>query len=74
MSDWVDFERWPDCPAMERPGFVFEVVNADDQAMLTPCVVPLPIPTDWTSAPVRFRLVQETRPRRSEPLPEPVIR
>lgn len=74
MSDWIDFSRWPDCATMERPGIVFEVVNEENQGMLTPCVVPLPIPTDWNSEPVRFRIVPEAKPRRSTPIPEPVIR
>jgi hypothetical protein len=74
MSEWIDFERWPDCPTMQRPGIVFEIVNDANQSMLTECVVPLPIPTDWTSRPVRFRTVPEPEPRRSSPIPEPVPR
>lgn len=71
MSEWIDFDHWPECTAMERPGFVFEVVNADQQALLTNCVVPLETPFDWRSPPLRFRVVVESAPRHSEPLPKP---
>lgn len=71
MCEWIDFERWPECRQMERPGYVFEVVNAEDQSMLTTCVVPLHPPFDWSSAPVKFRIVPEPAPRHSDPLPLP---
>jgi len=71
MSEWVDFERWPDCVRMERPGYVFEVRNGEGLVMLTPCTVPLRLPFDWTSQPVRFRLVEQPRPRHSTPVPRP---
>jgi hypothetical protein len=72
MSDWIDFERWPECTGMERPGVVFEVQNADLEIMTTTCVVPLQPPFDWASPPVRFRVVEEAPPRHSSPLPAPV--
>jgi len=71
MSEWIDFERWPDCVRMERPGYVFEVRNGEGRTLLTPCTVPLQLPFDWTSPPVRFRLVEEQRPRHSTPVPRP---
>ncbi len=71
MSDWIDFNRWKDCASMERPGFVFEVANAEDQRMLTRCMHPLQRPWDWTSAPVRFRIVAAPKPRHSRPIPRP---
>jgi hypothetical protein len=71
MSEWIDFERWPDCVRMERPGYVFEVRNGEGRILLTPCTVPLRLPFDWTSPPVRFRLVEEQRPRHSAPVPRP---
>lgn len=74
MCDWVDFSRWPECKEMERPGIVFEVVNGEDLRMLTQCVVPLDLPFDWKSAPVKFRPVPEPRPRHSTPLPRPADR
>ena len=70
MSEWIDFERWPDCKHMERPGIVFEVTNGD-QTLLTNCVVPLPLPSDWVVHPLRFRVVPQPRPRHSSPLPKP---
>jgi hypothetical protein len=72
MSDWIDFDRWPDCAELERPGYVFEVVNEKGDSMLTECTVPLQTPFDWTSPPVRFRLVPELPPRHSDPIPPPV--
>lgn len=71
--DWIDFDRWPECRAMERPGIVFEVENAEGQSLLTPCSVPLELPFDWTSAPTRFRPVEEPKPRHSNPLPPPAV-
>nr|WP_234819371.1 hypothetical protein [Sinorhizobium meliloti] len=37
MSEWIDFERWPECKRMERPGIAFEVTNGD-QTLLTAAV------------------------------------
>jgi hypothetical protein len=71
MSDWIDFDRWNECVRMERPGFVFEVKNANGQSLFTPCRHPLQTPWDWKSGPVQFRLVKEIKPRHSEPLPKP---
>jgi hypothetical protein len=71
MVEWIDFERWPECPSMERPGFVFEVTNAEQQTLLTECVVPLEVPFDWRSPPLKFRLVPEPEPRHSDPIPAP---
>ncbi|MFC6487673.1 hypothetical protein [Nitratireductor sp. GCM10026969] len=71
MGEWIDYSRWPECPAMERPGLVFEVRNGQGQVMLTRCEVPLPMPFDWTSAPVRFRVIEEPKPRHSTPIPPP---
>ncbi|RVG98639.1 hypothetical protein [Sinorhizobium meliloti] len=73
MSEWIDFERWPDRKSMERPGIVFEVTNGD-QTLLTDCVVPLPLPSDWVVHLVRFRAVPQPRPRHSAQIPEPVDR
>ena len=74
MCEWVDFSRWDECKAMERPGYVFEVVNAEEQSMLTTCTVPLEMPFDWSSSPVKFRMVPEPMPRHSDPLPRPTDR
>lgn len=73
MIEWIDFIRWQDCKAMEKPGYVFEVVNADDQRMLTSCIVPLEVPLDWSTLPIKFRIVPEQQPRRSTPLPPSVL-
>lgn len=74
MTDWVSFDQWTNCPAMERPGYVFEVANAEGQTLLTRCDPALQKPWDWTSGPVRFRLVPEQKPRRSNPIPAPTPR
>ena len=71
MSDWIDFDRWPSCAQLERPGFVFEVRNGEGRSLLTTCSVPLQLPFDWTSPPVQFRLVEPPKPRRSNPIPRP---
>lgn len=71
MSDWMDFEHWAECEQLARPGYVFEVVNGEEQRLFTNCVQPLVKPWDWTSDPVRFRLVPEQQPRRSKPMPKP---
>ena len=67
--DWIDFDRWPECRTMERPGIVFEVENAGGQNLLTACVVPLELPADWTSRPLRFRVVEAPALRHSAPIP-----
>ena len=72
MSEWIDVSRWPECASMESPGLVFEVQNADQHILTTHCVVPLQLPFDWKTKPVRFRVVEEERPRHSSPLPPPV--
>ena len=69
MTDWIDFDQWKHCAEMARPGYVFEVTNAEGKSMMTPCVIPLQAPWDWTSPPVRFRLVPESKPRHSSPIP-----
>ncbi|WP_201859827.1 hypothetical protein [Microvirga soli] len=70
MSEWVDFERWKDCSQLQRPGYIFEVRNAEGQSLFTACDVPLKLPSGWTSAPVRFRLVEAPKPRHSAPIPK----
>jgi hypothetical protein len=69
MSEWIDFSRWDECTPLERPGYVFEVVNADAQSLLTDCTLVLPVPFDWLSPPARFRLVPTPPLRRSDPMP-----
>lgn len=69
MSEWISYDRWPECVRMERPGHVFEVTNDKGQSLFTPCTVPLQLPFDWSSPPTRFRLVVAPAPRRSSPLP-----
>ena len=71
MGEWIDFDRWHECVQMERPGIIFEVSNEEDRRLLTRCTVPLEVPFDWESPPVRFRAVPEPPPRHSDPLPKP---
>ena len=72
QSDWVAIAQWQQCPAMERPGIVFEIQNAAGQSMFTQCVVPMPPPPFvWASPPVRFRAVTEQPPEHSTPIPPP---
>lgn len=71
MSDWISFDQWRDCSRMERPGFIFEVANAEGQRMLTRCTQPFQQPWDWKSAPVQFRIIAEPKPRHSSPFPKP---
>lgn len=71
MSDWIPFERWQECARLERPGYVFEVANGEGRSLFTACTVPLQQPFDWTSPPVRFRLVTAPPARHSTPLPKP---
>ena len=71
MSEWIPFDRWPECLRMERPGIVFEVRNGAGQTILTKCEVPLPMPFDWASQPTHFRAVPAVPPRHSSPIPKP---
>ncbi len=34
MSDWIAYDRWPEC-GMQRPGYVFELKNAEGQSLFT---------------------------------------
>ena len=64
--------QWHECVKLARPGVVFEIRNAQGQSMLSPCVQPVPqAPFDWTSPPLRFRVVAAERPRHSSPMPAP---
>ena len=72
MSDWMAIAQWQECERMARPGFVFELQNAEGLSLFTPCTRELPpTPFDWKSAPVRFRLVAAKPPQHSDPLPPP---
>lgn len=72
MGEWLDIARWPECVNMTGPGIVFEIRNAEGQAVLTPCMVPLPaMPFDWKSPPLRFRAIAEPPAQHSRPAPEP---
>ena len=71
VTDWVDFDQWVNCVEMERPGFVFELENVEGLRLLTPCVGTVELPWDSKSGPVRFRLIEEPKPRHSSPLPKP---
>jgi hypothetical protein len=71
MSEWIDFARWDECRLMERPGYVFEVVNSEAQSLLTDCTLVLEVPGEWSSPPARFRLVPAPPLRRSDPIPGP---
>jgi hypothetical protein len=71
MDEWISFDRWAECATMQRPGYVFEVINSDGQRLVTQCEPNLPMPFDWRSAPLRFRLVPAAQPRHSDPLPSP---
>ncbi len=72
MTDWVDFSHWSECERMARPGYVFEIANAEDQRLLTECMPEIETPWDWVSPPMRFRLVKLAPPVHSTPIPKPV--
>jgi hypothetical protein len=71
MAEWLVFDQWKECAELERPGFIFEVSNAEGHSLFTPCMTPLQLPWDWKSGPVRFRLVEAQKPRHSTPIPAP---
>jgi hypothetical protein len=71
MGEWIEFDRWRECVALERPGIIFEVTNSEGLSLFTPCVQSLQTPSGWKSGPVRFRAISATPPRRSSPIPEP---
>jgi hypothetical protein len=71
MGEWHPISDWSRCADLARPGIVFELQNAREQSLFSPCG-PLPErPFDWAEGPVRFRLVEEPPPRHSEPIPLP---
>jgi hypothetical protein len=72
MSEWMAIAQWQECASLARPGIVFEIRNADNQVLVTPCVQPMPaMPRNWASPPVQFRAVAEPKPEHSAPLPAP---
>ena len=71
LGGWIAIERWADCQHMARSGFVFEIQNGAGQSLFTCCGPLLSQPFDWSAAPVRFRLVRESAPGRSGPIPPP---
>jgi hypothetical protein len=72
MAVWMPIEEWQRCLDMARPGIVFEIRNAEDQRLTTPCIVPLPdMPFDWRSPALQFRPIPERVPEHSNPLPKP---
>lgn len=72
MGEWVAIEQWNQCLNMAKPGIIFEIRNAEDQWLLTPCVLPLPsVPFDWKSPALKFRAIPEPKPEHSTPVPPP---
>ena len=71
IGEWIAMEQWAKCAEMAKPGIVFEIRNAQDQWLLTPCVSNPPVPFDWKSPPVKFRAITEPKPEHSAPLPPP---
>jgi hypothetical protein len=71
-AEWMDMALWADCARLERPGYVFEIENAQGMTIQTPCTAQVDVPFDWTSPPLRFRLIAEQPAVRSTPMPKPV--
>jgi hypothetical protein len=72
MDAWLPMDRWPECRALEKPGIVFEVQNADGDSMVLACELPFPgAPWDWRSPPIRFRAIGLPKPRPTSPIPGP---
>lgn len=72
MDAWMPIEDWWRCAQLERPGMVFEIRNAEGQSLFTHCVQPAPAaPFDWKVPAIEFRMVPETPPQHSDPLPAP---
>jgi hypothetical protein len=40
MSEWMAISQLQDCTDLARPAIVFEIRNADNQLLLTPCSNP----------------------------------
>jgi hypothetical protein len=68
---WHDFAEWSRCREMERPGYVFEIENAEGHKLWTPCTETVELPHDWVSGPQRFRLSTGVQPQHSTPMPLP---
>ena len=71
VDGWYDFSQWHRCAALERPGYVFEIENAEGMKLWTPCSATVELPFQWKSGPQRFRLVIPEQPRHSDPMPPP---
>lgn len=68
--DWIDIDRWVDCRQLQRPGYVFEIVNDSGQAIQTLCQLPLQWPEDWPP-PTKFRLMVAPPPQAPDRLNPP---
>ena len=71
---WMSMERWPASAAMERPGYVFELENRYGMTIQMHWDEEIILPFDWTSPPLRFRLIVEAEAERSGPIPPPATR
>lgn len=69
---WLSMDRWSECRRLERPGYVVEIENAEGMKVWTGCLDAIEVPFDWTSPPLRFRLVPKPPPARDDPLPPAV--
>lgn len=73
FGPWFSISKWGSCKNLMQQGTVFELQNEEGQSMWSACSAQVPKgPTDWNSAPTRFRLVKEPLPQHSEPHPLPV--
>ena len=71
---WFDIARWVECEALRRPGYVFELQNAEGMSLFTDECLDLATveyPYDWKSRPQRFRLIVPSVPTHSTPMPPP---
>jgi len=71
LTEWYPIAEWDRCGELARPGFVFEIRNADGLSLFTGCSAAIPpAPWDWKTPPLEFRVVPETPPERSTPIPD----
>lgn len=71
VDGWYDFSKWDQCRSMERPGYSFEIENAEGMKLWTPCTPVVELPFDWKSEPQRFRLVKMVQGEHSTPMTPP---
>lgn len=72
MGEWMTIALWSACADLAGAGMVVELRNNEGLILTTAWTASLPpMPFDWKSPPVEFRIAPEMAPTHSTPIPLP---